>query len=227
MSEVILTVETGRPNGSRASRRLRREGKIPGVLYGHGIDATPFAVDGRALRNALNTDAGLNALLDLQVGATQHLAMARQIQRHPVRGTVTHVDFVVVRRDEVITADVPIVLLGDAKAVREGGVVDQQLFALAIRATPGNIPNTIEIDISELGIGDSIRVADLPLPGGVETELDPEAAVVAGQAAAVEVAEPVEGEEAEAEGAEAPAGADTAEGGPAEGGGQPAGDAEG
>lgn len=152
------------------------------MIYGHGTDPVSVAVDGRALRSALTTDAGLNALLDLQVDGTSHLTVARDIQRDPVRGTVIHVDFQIVRRDEVIAAEVPVNLVGEPIALhRADGVVDHQLFTLTVHATPGRIPNDLEIDISELLVGDTIRVGDLALPEGVSTDVDPEAAVVVGQ----------------------------------------------
>lgn len=157
------------------------------MVYGHGIDPMPVAVNGRALRAALSTEAGLNALLDLQVDGSSHLTLARELQRDPIRHRVTHVDFQVVRRDEVISADVPIALVGEALHVHQGdGVVEQQMFNMAVHATPDRIPNSIEVDISELAIGDTIRVGDLPLPEGVSSDADPEAAVVVGQPPQVE-----------------------------------------
>ena len=114
MAEVVLAAEVGRPLGSRAVRRLRREGKIPGVIYGHGTDPLPVAVVARELRIALNSEAGANQLLSLDTGSGTYLTIARDMQRHPVAQTVTHVDFVIVRRDEVISADVPIMLVGEA-----------------------------------------------------------------------------------------------------------------
>jgi large subunit ribosomal protein L25 len=135
--------------------------------------------------------------------------MAKVVQRHPVRGTVSHVDFQIVRRDEVVTAEVPIVLVGEALQVhRDDGHVDHQLFNITVHAVPGRIPNAVEVDISELTIGQTIRVAELGLPSGVTTEVDPEAPVVVGQAPQVSEADLVpEGaeEEAAAEGAEAAA----------------------
>ncbi len=230
MEEVALTAETGRPTGSAAARRLRAAGKIPAVLYGHGIDPQPLAVDGRRLRLALNQEAGLNALLTLDVGGRTHLAMARQLQRHPVRGTVDHVDFVIVRRDEIVSAEVPVHLVGEASAVqRADGLVEQQVFSLTVHATPGNIPTSIEVDISGLTIGEAIRVGDLSLPAGVTTEVDPEEPVVAGQASRVAA----EIEAVEAEAAEpgvdeaAPAAAGAAEGGEAGGDGEAGGASEG
>ena len=184
MAEIQLTAETGREPGSRSSKRLRREGKIPAVVYGHGADPVAIAVDARELRHALNTDAGVNALVNLSIDGSSQLTMARVLQRHPVRNTVTHVDFQVVRRDEVMSADVAFTLVGEAKDVTNNdGVVDQSLFSLTINATPSAIPAHIEVDISELTIGDAIRVGDLKLPSGVTTDTDPEEAIVVAQGA--------------------------------------------
>jgi large subunit ribosomal protein L25 len=229
MEEVTLAADTTRALGTRPSRRLRAQGRVPAVLYGHGIDPVALAVDGRELRNALTGEAGLNALINLEVDGTKHLAMARHLQRHPVRGGVSHVDFVIVRRDEVVGADIPVHLVGEASEVlKEDGIVEQTLFTLTIRALPADIPGAIEVDVSELTIGATIRVGDVKLPAGVETDADPDDAVVVGQPPRVEeVPEVPEGEEvaegeegaAAAEG-EAPAeGEARAEGG---GGGEPA-----
>ncbi len=182
MEEVSLVADVGRVKGSSEARRLRAAGKVPGVLYGHGIDPIDVAVGSRELRAALTSDSGLNALISLDVGGKNHLAMARQLQRHPVRRTIDHVDFVVVRRDEIVSAEVPIHLVGEALEVEHAnGMVEQSLFSLVVHAKPGDIPNVIEIDISELTIGDAIRVSDLKLPAGATTDVDPEETVVAGQ----------------------------------------------
>ncbi len=204
MAEVVLAAEVGRPLGSRAVRRLRREGKIPGVIYGHGTDPLPVAVVARELRVALNSEAGANQLLSLDTGSGTYLTIARDMQRHPVAQTVTHVDFIIVRRDEVISADVPIVLMGEALEVHHGdGLVEQQMFTLSINALPSDIPTSIEVDISELTIGGQIRVSDLPLPSSVTTDVDPETAVVIGQPPRVVVEDEVVAEGEEAEGAAA------------------------
>jgi large subunit ribosomal protein L25 len=199
MAEVVLAAEVGRPLGSRAVRRLRREGKIPGVIYGHGTEPLPVAVGARELRVALNGEAGANQLLSLDTGSDTYLTVARDMQRHPVAQTVTHVDFVIVRRDEVISADVPITLVGEATEVHHGdGLVDQQMFTLPINAVPANIPDRLEADISDLTIGGQVRVSDLTLPDGVTTDVDPDTAVAIGQPPRVvaleEEAEAVEGE---------------------------------
>lgn len=202
MAEITLPAEAGRPTGSRASGRLRVAGRIPGVVYGHGSDPVPVSVDARELRQALTTEAGLNQLLDLVVDGERLLALAREVQRHPVRNTVTHVDFLIVRRDEVIAAEVPIVLSGEAKAVEtDRGVISQPLTSLTVHATPASIPGHIEVDISRLAVGDMVRVGDLPLPPGVNTDVDPEETVVVASPSGVaaEVAAEEAAAEAEAE----------------------------
>jgi large subunit ribosomal protein L25 len=206
MPEIVLHAEVGRPTGSRSSRRLRAEGKVPGVVYGHGANPLPVAVAGRELRVALTGDAGANALLSLRAGGKTYLTVARELQRHPVRGTVTHVDFQIVRRDEIIGADVALVLVGDATEVHHGdGLVDQQLFTLPVRAKPADIPTSVEVDISGLTIGSVIRIGDVSLPAGVTVDLDDEVPVVTGVPPRVVATATVvpEGEEAVPEGEQA------------------------
>ncbi len=219
MPETTLTAEAGRPIGSSATRRLRSAGKIPGVVYGHGTDPIPVAVGAREFQVALSGEAGLNTLLSLEVGSANYLTLAREIQRHPVKNVVTHVDFQIVRRDEVISAEIPIVMVGEPVEVNHGdGVVEQQLFNLAIRAKPADIPPSVDIDISELTIGASLHVSDIAIPGGVELETELEASVVVGHPPRVQVEEEEEGElgpEGEAvegeEGAAPTAGSESAE----------------
>jgi large subunit ribosomal protein L25 len=151
----------------------------------------------RELRIALNGEAGANQLLSLETGSTTYLALAREMQRHPVAQTVTHVDFQIVGRDEVIAADVPIVLVGEALEVQHGdGLVDQQMFTLAVKARPADIPTSLEVDISELTIGAQLRISDLTMPAGVTTDIDPETAIAIGQPPRVVTLE-AEGEEGE------------------------------
>ncbi|MDA8056980.1 MAG: 50S ribosomal protein L25 [Actinomycetota bacterium] len=181
MPEITLAAEVGRTTGSSATRRLRAEGKIPGVLYGHGIDPVPLAVDARAFRTAMSGEAGLNTLLSLEVEGRSHLTLARDIQRHPVRNTVAHIDFQIVRRDEVITAEVPVVLVGEPVEVNHGdGIVDQLLFTLSVKARPSDIPSSVDLDISSLTIGSSLHVSDIALAAGVEVDIDPDTPVVSG-----------------------------------------------
>jgi large subunit ribosomal protein L25 len=195
MPEIALNAEVGRTSGSSSSRRLRAEGKIPGVVYGHGTEPVSVAVPARDLRVALNGEAGTNALLSLRADGTTYLTIARELQRHPVRGTVVHVDFQIVRRDEIIGATVPINLVGEAIEVHHGdGLVDQQLFSLPVHAKPADIPTAVEVDISALTIGGIIRIGDLALPEGVDVDLEDEVAVVTGVPPRVQAL----GEEAEA-----------------------------
>lgn len=181
MADIALVVEPRNEQGSSASRRLRTSGRIPAVVYGHGEKPISVSVDSRALRQAFASDAGENVLFDLKIGKEKHLAMARDLQRHPVRRTISHVDFLVVNRDEVVTAEVPIVLIGEALTVtRAGGNVEQGLFTLPVKAKPADIPAHLEVDITDLELGHSIRVSEVAIPAGVSVDLDPETAVVIG-----------------------------------------------
>jgi large subunit ribosomal protein L25 len=183
MEEIVLAAEAGRATGSGPARRLRAQDRIPAVVYGADVEApVSVSVARRELRAALTTEAGQNAIINLDVGGDRHLTIVRDLQRDPVRNTVVHVDFVTVNRDETLTIEVPIELVGEAVAVnREQGVVDHQMFTLTVQTKPGNIPNNITVDISEMVIGDSIRVSDLQLPSGVTTEVDPDEAVATAQ----------------------------------------------
>jgi large subunit ribosomal protein L25 len=194
MPETTLTAHTGREIGSSSTRRLRSDGKIPGVVYGHGTDPIPVAVVAREFQIAMSGEAGLNTLLSLKVDGTNHLTLARDIQHHPVRNVVTHVDFLIVRRDELISAEITINLVGEAVEVGHGdGIVDQQLFTLHIKAKPTDIPNSVDIDISSLIIGGALHVSDITIPPGVELENELGATVVAGLPPRVQVvAEPTE-----------------------------------
>lgn len=222
MAEVTLTAETGRVLGSRSSGRLRLEGKVPAVLYGHGMEPMSLAVDRRQLRAVLHTDAGHNAVVDLAVDGGTHLAIVKHLQRHPVRNDVVHVDFLAVNRDEVVTVEVPVVLEGESVEVHNAqGTIEQQLFTLTIQAKPGDIPNSIVIDVSGMNIGDSVRVGDLQLPLGASTELDPDETVVVAQLTRASLGDEDETTEAEAAGETADAEGDEpageAEAGDAEG----------
>lgn len=204
--DVTLTAETGRPLGSRSSRRLRAEGKVPGVVYGLGGDPVPVAVPWPELRRALTTEAGLNALIELSVDGERNLTIVKDLQRDPVRRDVTHVDFIRVDATAELEVEVPIVLVGEpTELTREGGLVDQELHHLVVKAKPSDIPNEIEVDISSLSASTPVRVADLPLPAGVITEVDPEDPVALGFIPRAETTAE-EGEEGAEEGeGEAPA----------------------
>lgn len=216
-SEVRLTASPRTASGSRAAGRLRREGLIPAVVYGHGADPVSVSVVRRELRTALSGEAGSNALLDLQVEGEAVLALVKDMQRDAVRNEVVHVDFIRVSRDEAVTVEVPIHFEGEASEVTAGGgTLDQQLFNLTVTAKPGDIPAAITHDVSALTIGDSVRVGDLALPRGVTTDVDPDEAVAVAQVSqAAQEAEALDMEAAaalEAEEGEAAAGAEEGEG---------------
>lgn len=186
MAEVTLTAEAGRTTGSSSARRLRGSGRIPAVIYGHGMDPVSVSVNARELRHALSGH-GLNQVITLDLGSgAKHMVLARQLQRHPVRHTVSHVDFQVVRRDEVVQANVSLVLTGETFAVtRAGGMIEQTLTSLSVRSTPENIPEEISVDVSGLTVGDVVRVGDLQLPRGVTTDIDADEVVVLAAASTV------------------------------------------
>lgn len=179
MSETVLTAESGRIAGSADSRRLRATGKIPAVVYGHGMDPLSVSVDRRELRQALSGAAGLNTILDLTVDGTVYPSLIKEIQRHPVRRSVQHVDFIQVNLNEEIVVAIPVHLDGEAKDVSaNGGLVDLAMQEMHVRTTPRNIPDGITIDVTSMTMDSVIRVGDIALPAGVTAEADAEAAVV-------------------------------------------------
>jgi large subunit ribosomal protein L25 len=213
MSDAILIAQKRTETGDGPAKRLRRAGRVPAVVYGLDAGTVSVSVPERELDHILHSASGGNTLITLKVDDGDQLALARQVHRHPVRGTVLHVDFVRVRADQTIEAEVPIQFVGEAEGVRNGGLFEQSLFAITVEARPGDIPNAFEHDISEMVIGDAIHVGDLAVPAGVVVLQEVEAVVAhisQPRAAEEETAEPVEGEEGEAaaEGGEAPAAED-------------------
>jgi large subunit ribosomal protein L25 len=180
MSQQVALAARGRAGtGKGEARALRRAGRVPAVAYGSDLDApVPVSVDGRELYHALHTDAGENAILRLEIEGETQLAIVREIQRHPVRREVLHVDFVTVNRNVKIAVEVPIVTVGEAVGADDGGVADQVLFALPVEVLPLEVPDELALDISDMQVGDVKRVADLDLPAGVVTTEDPETPVV-------------------------------------------------
>ena len=214
-----LVVEQREQTGSRETRRLRKQGFVPGVLYGNG-DPVAISVAERELRRALTGEGGLHAILDVEIdGAGKtHPSILKDYQVDKIRGGVTHVDLQEVRLDETIHAAVTVQLVGgeNAPGVREGGVLQQQLRELNVEALPLEVPSAIELDVSALAIGDNLRVSDVTVPEGVKLLDDPETVVasVTAPTRAIELeVEVAEGEEAAeaAEGEEPAAAAEPAE----------------
>jgi len=198
---TTLIVQSGRAEGSAAARRIRRDEKIPGVLYGQGMNPVSVVVDRRDLRAALSGPAGVNTILTLEVDGSSYPAVVKDMQRHPVRRTVSHVDFLRIDLSKELTVSVPVRLVGEAKAVlSEGGLVDAATDTLEIVTTPANMPNEIAVDISAMHVGDVIRLADLSLPAGTRALGDDDMPVVTA----------IAGSKAEAPAAAAPAAGESA-----------------
>jgi large subunit ribosomal protein L25 len=207
MADAVLTAERRSETGKGVAGRIRRQGLVPAVVYGLGDESVSISVSSRELSHILAGASGANTLITLRLDGSEQLTLARQIQRHPIKGSLLHVDFVRVRADQAIQADVPVRLVGDAEGVARGGVLEQLVHAVGVEALPAKVPVEFEIDVSALEIGGSVHVRDITVPGDVTLRNDPDDLVAHISAPRVaEEAAPAEGEAAEAaEGA--PAGA--------------------
>lgn len=181
--------------GSRAARRLRREGLIPGVIYGRA-EPRAICVPERDLRRALTGAGGTHAVLDVVVDGEgdAHASILKDFQRDPVRGYVTHVDLQAIRLDRPIQASVTVSLTGEPVGVNEGGVLTQVGAQVTVEALPLEMPEHIDADVSGLAIGDALRVTDLPVLDGVTYLDDPDTVLASVTQPRVEEVEPVEGE---------------------------------
>jgi large subunit ribosomal protein L25 len=209
---IKLEVQERLQLGSAATRRLRKQGLVPGVIYGHGNEPRAFAVEERELRRALTGAHGLHAILDVKLEgeSKSRASVLKDYQRDRIRDTVTHIDLLEVSLDETIQSQVTIELTGESAGVKQGGVLSHALYMVSLEAKPLEIPQHVEVDVSGLQLGESIRVADLPVIEGVTYLDDPETVVASVMAPQAEVEEePVEGAEGEAaEGEAAEAAAD-------------------
>ncbi len=189
--------------GSRETRRLRRAGLIPGVLYGNGKKPHPFVVPERTLRSALGGPHGLHAILDVVLDdqKTSHASVVKDYQQDPIRGHLTHIDLHEVRLDQPITAQVVVELLGESPGVKVGGVLTQLVREVPVEALPLEMPDRLSLDIGQTEIGDALRVSDLDLPESVTLLADPENVLVT--VSAPRLAAELEAAEAEAAAAEA------------------------
>lgn len=169
---VVLNAEPRAERGSGAAGRLRRSGRLPAVVYGLGGEPAVVTVSAHDLDRILA--GGVNSLITLRTDGNDQLALARQVQRHPTRGDLVHVDFVRVSVDVAISAEVELHLVGEAVGVRNGGILDQHLFTVPVEAKPQEIPGSIEVDVTHLDLGDHLHASDLTLPVGVITGLDPD-----------------------------------------------------
>ena len=177
---ATISARSREGRGKGAARQARREGRIPGVLYGHGEDSVPLSVDANELQRLVHTISIENTIVDLDLGSGEpYKVLIRELQRHPFRDEFVHIDFFHVAMDEQIHVEVPIVLIGTPTGVKnKGGVLDHQLRELEVFCLPGSIPEKIELEVSHLDIGDSIHVSDIQLPD-VEILTDLDRSVVA------------------------------------------------
>jgi large subunit ribosomal protein L25 len=223
-----LEVKEREGRGSADARRLRKDGLIPGVLYGRGNPPHPFSVPERDLRRVLSGDSGLHAILDVVLDGqtTTHPAVLKDYQQEVPSGRLAHIDLHEVRLDQPIQAQVAVELIGEPAGVKEGGVLSQVNRELNVEALPLEIPDHLELDVTGMAIGDTLRLADLPPQEGVTYLDDPEEIVLATVTMPTVFVEPepeeIEGEELEEgelpEGEEAPEGEGEGEGeAPAEG----------
>jgi large subunit ribosomal protein L25 len=166
--------------GKGATGRLRKTGRVPGIVYGYQVEPTPVHVDALELYHALHTEAGTNALIRLEFDGETHLTVARDIQRHVVKRELQHVDFLAVNKDVQIAVEIPVHLTGEDDLGDDAGVVNQILYTVPILVKPLDVPNYLELSIAGMDIGDVRRVEDLGdvLPAGAEFDIEPDRVIV-------------------------------------------------
>ena len=225
---VRLEVRERERRGSADARRLRRQGLVPGVIYGRGKPPRAICVPEHELRRALTGASGLHAILDVVLDGqkTARPSILKTYEQDPLRGRVTHVDFQEVRLDEPIQAQVAVAFVGEPAGAKEGGVLSQVTREINVEALPLEIPEHIDLDVSEMHIGDTLRIGDLPPLEGVTYLDDPEETVLATVTQPTRVEEPEEMLEEGEEVAGVPEGEQAPEGG-AESPLEPGGDAAG
>jgi len=194
-TEVTLKATPRDGTGKGANRKLRATGRVPGVVYGHNEKTRAVSLDAHELQTLFSKISVENTVIKLTIegekGEVQ--ALVREVQTNPVKGSVVHVDFLQLHAGEMVDVEVPVHLVGTAAGVKAGGVMDHQIHELPVRCLPAAIPESIEVDVSHLELGDSIHVGELKVPEGVEVDMDPERTVCSVVAPAVlEVAEPAE-----------------------------------
>ena len=176
---TTLKTKVGRATGSAEARRLRSEDHIPAIIYGHGMTPVSITVERRELRAALSGPAGVNTILELHVDDKKYPAIVKDLQRDPVKRTVSHIDFLLVNPDEKIRVHVPLHLSGEAKAVNQaGGRVDPAVDHLDLFTTPNQMPSEVRIDVTNLQPGQVIHLHEVALPAGCSAAGDPDMPVV-------------------------------------------------
>lgn len=179
-NQIRLTIQPRDQRGKGAAGRLRREGRVPAIIYGYEVEPTSVSVDALELYHTLHTEAGRNVLIRLDLDEDTHLAVARDLQTHPVRGDYVHVDLLAVNKDVPITVEVPVHLLDEEEVADDGGVLNQILYTVPILVRPLDTPNSLDLSVEGMEIGDVRRVEDLRavLPPGAEFDIDAERTVI-------------------------------------------------
>jgi large subunit ribosomal protein L25 len=218
VAEVRIAAESRTEFGKGAARRVRRDNKVPAVLYGHGAEVRHISLPGHELMLALKVQ---NALLTIELDGASELALPKAVQRDPIRGSIDHVDLIMVRRGEKVTVEIPVQVTGE---IAPDGMLDQQMIQIAVEAEATHIPTGVEVDVEGMEVGDAVHAGDLRLPSGTTLAVDPEllilhviSAPTAEQLEAELGIEPAEGEAAEAappapDAPEAPAAEDSGSG---------------
>ena len=181
MSEQVKLSAMPRTSaGKGATNRLRREGRVPAIIYGHKVEPTAVSVDARELFHALNGPAGRNALIRLELEGTTTLVVARDLQRHALRRDIMHLDLLAVDQTQQIDVEVPVNLIDVEDVARDGGYLNQVRMVVPIRVRPGDTPDFIELSVAGMGIGDVKRLADIVdlLPPGTDLGDDPDRVIV-------------------------------------------------
>src|SRR5919202_3948676 len=201
MATATLSARVRTDVGKGAARKLRSAKQVPGVIYGHNRTPQALALDERELERMLDRVSADTTVVELNIDGSTSRTLIRDIQRHPFKRLILHVDFLELIAGELVTVNVPLVIVGTALGVRTaGGVLDQIMREVSVEVDPSNIPNHIDVDVTELGLNDSLRVSDLKVPEGARVLDDPEATVCVVVPPRVEVeAAPVEAVEAPAE----------------------------
>jgi large subunit ribosomal protein L25 len=206
--QVTLPAEPRTELGKGPTGRLRRTGRVPGIVYGYEVEPTAVHVDALELYHALHTEAGRNVMIRLELEGDTTLVFARDLQIHPIRQEVVHVDFLAVDRNAQISVEVPVHLLGEDDTADDDGVLNQVLYTVPIAVKPLDVPNYLELDVTGMAIGDVLRCSDLTLPDGADLEIDDERTIVTINAPISEEALEALESEGDVEGVEEPVATD-------------------
>ena len=163
--EATLKAEPRDGTGKGAARKLRATGRVPGILYGSGVESTPISVSSQDLLHLFHQGV---SLVELEYDGTTHLTIPREVQRDHIHSRYIHIDFLAVRRDEKVTLNIEVRETGEAAGVKSGGVIEHHLREVEIECLPSNVPEIIDLDVTALEIGDLLRVRDIVAPAGVE-----------------------------------------------------------